>query len=80
MTGKQNESISYQRCDPEGEPLPGTELKEVRLGRRCYHYMFSVCQHTSVHRGSVLISATFIMLSDQALCYGLSTCWFCYDK
>lgn len=29
MTGKWNESISYQVCDSEGEPLPGTELKEV---------------------------------------------------
>lgn len=30
MTGKWNESMSYQQCDGEGEPLPGTELKEVR--------------------------------------------------
>jgi len=29
MTGKWNESLSYQPCDAEGEPLPGTELKEV---------------------------------------------------
>ncbi|TXG58622.1 hypothetical protein EZV62_016451 [Acer yangbiense] len=29
MTGKWNESMKYQVCDPEGEPLPGTELKEV---------------------------------------------------
>ena len=29
MTGKWNESISYQQCDLDGEPLPGTELKEV---------------------------------------------------
>ncbi|KAM2467955.1 hypothetical protein FF1_009680 [Malus domestica] len=29
MTGKWNESMSYQPCDAEGEPLPGTELKEV---------------------------------------------------
>jgi len=29
MTGKWNQSMSYQPCDPEGEPLPGTELKEV---------------------------------------------------
>ncbi|XP_062003546.1 oxysterol-binding protein-related protein 3A-like [Rosa rugosa] len=28
MTGKWNESMSYQPCDAEGEPLPGTELKE----------------------------------------------------
>ncbi|CAL8165263.1 unnamed protein product [Prunus armeniaca] len=31
MTGKWNESMSYQPCDSEGEPLPGTELKEVRF-------------------------------------------------
>lgn len=29
MTGKWNESMSYQPCDAEGEPLPGIELKEV---------------------------------------------------
>uniref|UniRef100_A0A5B7BVU2 Putative oxysterol-binding protein-related protein 3C-like n=1 Tax=Davidia involucrata TaxID=16924 RepID=A0A5B7BVU2_DAVIN len=29
MTGKWNESMSYQLCDLEGEPLSGTELKEV---------------------------------------------------
>lgn len=29
MTGKWNESMSYQQCDMEGEPLPGTEMKEV---------------------------------------------------
>ncbi|KAG7538548.1 Oxysterol-binding protein superfamily [Arabidopsis suecica] len=29
MTGKWNEKMSYQPCDAEGEPLPGTELKEV---------------------------------------------------
>ncbi|KAL6138741.1 hypothetical protein ACLB2K_064020 [Fragaria x ananassa] len=28
MTGKWNEAMSYQPCDTEGEPLPGTELKE----------------------------------------------------
>ncbi|MCO5581874.1 hypothetical protein L7F22_035763 [Adiantum nelumboides] len=29
MTGKLNSSMSYQPCDMEGEPLSGTELKEV---------------------------------------------------
>eukprot|EP00250_Pteridium_aquilinum_P001314 c11524_g1_i1 orf=368-1708(+) len=29
MTGKWNSSMSYQPCDMEGEPLAGTELKEV---------------------------------------------------
>ncbi|CAG7910499.1 unnamed protein product [Brassica rapa] len=43
MTGKWNEKISYQPCDAEGEPLPGTELKEVSftidksLGLEEYH-------------------------------------------
>lgn len=31
MTGKWNQSMSYQLCDMEGEPLPGTELKEVLI-------------------------------------------------
>ncbi|KAF9598670.1 hypothetical protein IFM89_029920 [Coptis chinensis] len=29
MTGKWNKSMSYQPCDSEGEPLPGSEMKEV---------------------------------------------------
>ncbi|KAG4921894.1 hypothetical protein JHK82_050852 [Glycine max] len=29
MTGKWNEAMNYQLCDSEGEPLPGTELKEI---------------------------------------------------
>lgn len=29
MTGKWNQSISYQLCDLEGEPQPGTELSQV---------------------------------------------------
>ncbi|KAL6645869.1 hypothetical protein ACP70R_017477 [Stipagrostis hirtigluma subsp. patula] len=29
MTGKWNQSMSCQPCDQEGEPLPGTELKEI---------------------------------------------------
>ncbi|KAF7845479.1 Oxysterol-binding protein-related protein 3A [Senna tora] len=28
ITGKWNEAMSYQLCDLDGEPLPGTELKE----------------------------------------------------
>lgn len=35
MTGKWNETMSYQPCDLEGEPLPGTELKEVLLYHPC---------------------------------------------
>ena len=31
MTGKWNESMNYQPCDSEGEPLPNTELQEVKL-------------------------------------------------
>jgi hypothetical protein len=29
VTGKWNTSMSYQPCDEEGEPLPGTDLKEI---------------------------------------------------
>lgn len=29
MTGKWNQSMSYQPCDSEGEPLPSTQMKEV---------------------------------------------------
>ncbi|KAI3874020.1 hypothetical protein MKX03_029170 [Papaver bracteatum] len=29
MTGKWTKSMSYQPCDVEGKPLPGTELKEI---------------------------------------------------
>lgn len=38
MTGKWNEAMNYQVCDSEGEPLPGTELKEVCYSnfRHCY--------------------------------------------
>lgn len=35
MTGKWNESMNYQPCDMEGEPLPGTELKEVLIVYLC---------------------------------------------
>jgi hypothetical protein len=43
MTGKWNESISYQPCDMEGEPRPGTELKEVIfLGFYFYYVYFSL--------------------------------------
>lgn len=31
MTGKWNGSMSYQPCDMEGEPLAGTEMKEVSV-------------------------------------------------
>lgn len=30
MTGNWSKSMSYQPCDFEGEPIDGTELKEVR--------------------------------------------------
>uniref|UniRef100_A0A804MBV9 Uncharacterized protein n=1 Tax=Zea mays TaxID=4577 RepID=A0A804MBV9_MAIZE len=29
ITGKWNKSLSCQPCDQEGDPLPGTELKEI---------------------------------------------------
>ncbi|KAF9611784.1 hypothetical protein IFM89_035769 [Coptis chinensis] len=31
ITGKWNESLSCQPCDKEGEPIPGSELKEVSI-------------------------------------------------
>lgn len=31
VTGKWSTGLSYQPCDVEGEPLPNTELKEVRF-------------------------------------------------
>lgn len=30
VSGNWNKSMSYQPCDAEGEPTPGTDLKEVR--------------------------------------------------
>lgn len=39
MTGKWNESMSYQPCDIEGEPLTGTDLKEVNLIEFSFHYL-----------------------------------------
>ena len=38
ITGKWDESMNYQPCDMEGEPLPGTELKEVG-----YMILLSLC-------------------------------------
>jgi hypothetical protein len=38
MTGKWNQSMSCQPCDQEGEPLPGTELKEVIVSSDCYYF------------------------------------------
>ncbi|KAG2552966.1 hypothetical protein PVAP13_9KG493000 [Panicum virgatum] len=37
ITGKWNTSMSCQPCDQEGEPLPGTELKEVIV---CFTFCF----------------------------------------
>lgn len=41
MTGKWNEAMSYQPCDNEGEPLPGTELKEVPISLNLSSFSFS---------------------------------------
>lgn len=39
MTGKWNKSMSCQPCDQEGEPLSGSELKEVgTLLFLCMHF------------------------------------------
>jgi len=45
MTGKWNESISYQPCDQEGEPLPGTELKEVIIFHICISVLHISCAY-----------------------------------
>ncbi|RWW34543.1 hypothetical protein GW17_00000690, partial [Ensete ventricosum] len=44
MTGKWNESMSCQPCDQEGEPLPGTELKEVHIitDELCFLFFFCI--------------------------------------
>jgi hypothetical protein len=45
ITGKWNSSMSYQPCDMEGEPLPGTELKQVSsllLEMCCLKFLSSV--------------------------------------
>ena len=39
ITGKWNESMNYQPCDLEGEPLPGSEQKEVSL---CIHHGYCI--------------------------------------
>lgn len=52
MTGKWNESMSYQQCDGEGEPLPGTELKEVRRQMSLCHWLNSLCQNLILIRHS----------------------------
>lgn len=39
MTGKWSESMSYQPCDLEGEPLPGTQLKEVSFNNLTATYL-----------------------------------------
>lgn len=41
MTGKWSESMSYQPCDAEGEPLPGTELKEVILFKVLFVFLIA---------------------------------------
>jgi hypothetical protein len=37
ITGKWNKSLSCQPCDQEGDPLLGTELKEV--GHTSFHFL-----------------------------------------
>lgn len=44
VTGKWNSSMRYQPCDVEGEPLPGTDLKEVSfLLSPSLHYFRCLC-------------------------------------
>ena len=63
LTGKWNESMHYQPCDVEGEPLPGTELKEVSFKP------FITCRFSSCDR--VLI---FCSYSIDCMC-SKCTCW-----
>ncbi|KAM5583589.1 hypothetical protein ABKV19_003467 [Rosa sericea] len=49
MTGKWNESMNYQPCDMEGEPLPGTELKENDICRFGILLMFRRMTNFSTH-------------------------------
>ena len=61
MTGKWNESMSCQPCDKEGEPLPGTELKEV---------CFFLCQFLGVDKfygNRIYIMPLFYPLHDSHL-------------
>ena len=73
MTGKWSESMSYQPCDAEGEPLPGTELKEVILFEVLFIFLIASSKRTfmleshSVFRayvgeGWVLLSGLFCNL------------------
>lgn len=41
MTGKWNEAMSYQPCDMEGEPLPGTVMKEVNFHHKHFFFEFN---------------------------------------
>ena len=45
MTGKWNESMSYQPCDLEGEPVPGTEMKEVYFINLAIIFHFHLFQY-----------------------------------
>lgn len=56
MTGKWNESMSYQQCDLEGEPLPGIAMKEViylnlvtMILLFAIDILFSKCLHNIVY-------------------------------
>lgn len=43
ISGKWNTSMSCQPCDQEGEPLPGTELKEVIVSFTLHFYRAYFC-------------------------------------
>lgn len=73
ITGKWNESMSCQPCDKEGEPLSGTELKEVcRVSHSCLLKFFTLvtglphrssltcpCMLCSVH--GILLSVDYLL-------------------
>jgi len=74
VTGKWNTTMSYQPCDVEGEPLPGTELKEVfsSLSLKSAHltslifvaFPFGLL-HTLIH---FMVFAFFTILFIMILC------------
>ncbi len=71
VTGKWNTSMSYQPCDVEGEPLPGTELKEVfsslslksaRLISHLCCFPFWPFSHFDSFHGFAFFTVLFIMI------------------
>ena len=62
MTGKWNQSMSYQPCDLEGEPLPDTQMTEVSL--------LEVCSHTNLKFWIVSINQNHIQILGTTAIHG----------